>query len=142
MIHSKEEEVFSNLLLAKQILRGAAVFWSFCCTHAGPSFQVRRVTPEFASAVKGLQWAACGVGSAPRRRTFDLSRARRWAVLPGETRSLDSVHSGLRHPSGGTYLLRTNPCSCAPITRTVFYITFCNLERLAGLPVYYKFCPF
>lgn len=113
MTHSKEEEVFSNLLVAKQILRGGAVFWSFCCTDAGPSFQVRRVMPEFASAVKGLQWAACGVGLAPRRRTFDLSRARRWAVLPEETRSLDSVQSGLRRPSGGTYLLSNTLLLCA-----------------------------
>lgn len=27
MTHSKEEEVFSNLLMAEQILRGRAVFW-------------------------------------------------------------------------------------------------------------------
>lgn len=27
MTHSKEEEVFSNLLVAEQILRGGAVFW-------------------------------------------------------------------------------------------------------------------
>ena len=68
--------------------------------------------PQFPSAVKGLQWAACGVGSALRRRTFDLTHAQRWTVLPGETGSLNSVQSELKHPSGGAYLLSNTLLLC------------------------------